>query len=223
MFRYYSDRLAGERLKLCYDLAPRAVQRYLEAEIEHVQAAVRPGDRVLELGCGYGRVLAKLGPSPALLAGIDVSLASLRMADKYLRGTPGVALAAMDAVALALAPASFDLVCCVQNGISAFHADQGALLCSAVAVTRPGGRVMFFSYAEEFWEQRLAWFRIQAAHGLVGEIDEAATRDGTIVCRDGFTATTVSPSHFAELSAGLGRSVSIRTLAGASVLCEITA
>ena len=48
-------------------------------------------------------------------------------------------------------------------------------LAAAVDVTRPGGRVLFSSYAEAFWDHRLAWFRLQAREGLLGEIDEAAT------------------------------------------------
>jgi 2-polyprenyl-6-hydroxyphenyl methylase/3-demethylubiquinone-9 3-methyltransferase len=218
---YYAERLSADRLARCYEVAPPAVQRYLEAEIQHILGAIQPGDRVLELGCGYGRVLARLAPEASFIAGIDVSLASLASAaSSATRRTP-FRLAAMDATALGFRPGSFDLVCCPQNGISAFHADQRTLLESAVWVTAAGGSVQFFSYADEFWEDRVAWFRAQAAAGLIGEIDEAATGDGAIVCRDGFTATTVSPDRFRELARGLGRSVSVGVLEHASVVCEI--
>ncbi len=218
---YYEERLFAERLERCYELALPLVQRYLDAEIQHVLQAIHPGDRVLELGCGYGRVLARLAPATALLVGIDTARASLGLALRYLPDRSHVFLAQMNALYLGFAPASFDLVCCVQNGISAFHVDQRALLQEALRVTRPGGKVQFFSYAEEFWPARLEWFRLQAAHGLLGEIDEEATGEGTIVCRDGFRATTVGPTRFAELAAGLGRVVSITTIERASVVCEI--
>ena len=214
---YYTDRLSADRLARCYELAPPAVRRYLEAEILHILSAIRPGDRVLELGCGYGRVLARLAPEATFVAGIDVSLTSLARA---ARRTP-FRLAAMDAARLGFRPGSFDLVCCPQNGISAFHADQRTLIESAVRAAAPGGGVQFFSYAEEFWDSRLAWFRLQVSEGLIGEIDEAASGNGTIVCRDGFTATTVSPERFTELARGLGRSVSVSVLDHASVVCEI--
>jgi len=218
---YYADRLSADRLARCYELAPPSVQRYLEAEILHILGAIRPGDRVLELGCGYGRVLARLAPEASFVAGIDVSLPSLARAASLSERHHLFRLAAMDAVALGFRPGSFDLVCCPQNGISAFHANQRALIESSVRAAAPGGSVQFFSYAEEFWESRLAWFRLQAAEGLIGEIDEAASGNGTIVCRDGFTATTVSPERFAELARGLGRSVSVSVLEHASVVCEI--
>jgi len=221
MSSYYADRLSGDRLARCYELAPPAVRRYLEAEILHVLETIRPGDRVLELGCGYGRVLARLAPEAAFVAGIDLSLRSLALAASSRPRGPRFRLAAMDASALGFRPASFDLVCCPQNGISAFRVGQRALLEAAVAATAPGGIVQFFSYADEFWEHRLAWFRLQAAEGLVGELDEAATGGGTIVCRDGFTATTVSPGRFEDLARGLGRTVSVGVLDHASVVCEI--
>lgn len=223
MQSYYSEKLSGQRLKLCYDIAPPRVQTYLEAEIQYLLDSIRPGDRILELGCGYGRVLARLAPAATLLVGIDLSFESLRLASDYLRDYTNVALAQMNAVALGFSDGVFDIVCCPQNGIAVFQIDQRDLTLSALRVTRPGGKLLFFSYSDRFWNDRLDWFRLQAAYGLVGEIDETATRNGTIVCRDGFKATTVTPQRFAELTDGLGREVQIRTLADSSLLCEITA
>jgi SAM-dependent methyltransferase len=219
---YYSTRLSGERLRTCYELAPPAAARYLAAEIEHLCSRVPRGARVLELGCGYGRVLAELAVVAGRVVGVDTSLDSLRLATRHVKTSARVALAAMDAVRLAFPPGSFDLVSAVQNGISAFHVDRLELVHSAVRVTRPGGTVLFSSYADEFWEGRLEWFRVQAAHGLVGEIDDTVTRRGTIVCRDGFTATTVSPQQFAELGRNIGSAFELTTIAGSSLFCEIS-
>jgi len=218
---YYSSKLSAERLKSCYDVAPPSVQRYLAAEIAFVRQRIGGVSRALELGCGYGRVLRELAGSVPMLLGIDTSFASVVMACKYLGGVEGVTVAVMDAVNLGFASGSFDLVCCVQNGISAFHVDQRALVREAVRVTRRGGTVLFSSYADEFWEDRLEWFRIQARHGLLGEIDEAATGGGVIVTTDGFTATTVSEEQYRDLAQGLGRTMTVQTVAGSSVFCNI--
>lgn len=221
MGSYYAQKLAATRLQQVYDIAPDPVRRYLSTEIAYVQERMPPGCRVLELGCGYGRVLKELAPRAGVLAGIDTSLASLRMAKDYLAACADVMLVQMDAIDLAFPPETFDLVCCVQNGISAFHVDQRQLMVAAVSVTRPGGRVLFSSYAEAFWEDRLDWFRLQAQHGLLGAIDEAATGRGVIVCKDGFKATTVTPDQFRTLSQGLGDAVTVDTVAAASVFCDI--
>jgi 2-polyprenyl-6-hydroxyphenyl methylase/3-demethylubiquinone-9 3-methyltransferase len=222
-YAYYSEKLAAERLELCYELAPPRVQRYLSAEIEHVVSRLPEGGIVLELGCGYGRVLERLATVSPRVIGIDTSVDSLRLARKRLVGVTNVVVAGMNASTPGFGADTFDFVCCIQNGISSFHVDQRDLLETAIAITRPGGRVMFSSYAEEFWEHRLEWFRIQSAHGLVGQIDEVATGDGTIVCKDGFTATTVTPDQFSALARGLGQRVSVDVIDGSSVFCEISA
>jgi 2-polyprenyl-6-hydroxyphenyl methylase/3-demethylubiquinone-9 3-methyltransferase len=221
-FDYYSEKLSAERLEFCYELAPPRVQKYLSAEIEHVVSLISRDTIVLELGCGYGRVLERIATGSALACGIDTSLDSLRLARNRLASTANVVIAGMDASNPAFRTGTFDVVCCVQNGISSFHVDQRALMEAAVTLAKPTGKVIFSSYAEEFWEDRLEWFRIQSAHGLVGEIDDLATKDGTIVCKDGFTATNVSPERFSALARGLGEKVSVDVIDGSSVFCEIT-
>ena len=220
-YDYYSESLSAERLELCYRLAPPRVTQYLSAEVHHLVSLIPKGAAVLELGCGYGRVLERIAEVSSLACGIDISLDSLRLARIRLGSTANVVIAESDASNPAFGAASFDVICCIQNGISAFHCDQRALMNTAVTLAKPNGKVLFSSYADEFWEQRLEWFRIQSTHGLVGQIDESATRDGTIVCRDGFTATTVTAQQFSELANGLGENVSVKVVDGSSVFCEI--
>jgi 2-polyprenyl-6-hydroxyphenyl methylase/3-demethylubiquinone-9 3-methyltransferase len=223
MSDYYSEKLSAERLMRVYELAPPEVQRYLAAEIEFVRQRIHRSDRVLELGCGYGRVLKELAPCAAAAVGIDTSFASLQMGRGFLNGCDNCSLLQMNAVAPGFKSRQFDIVVCIQNGISAFHVDQPDLISQAVAVTRPGGRVLFSSYSDRFWPYRLEWFRIQAAHGLLGEIDENATANGVIVCKDGFRATTVGPAEFKAMTATLKLSADIAEVAESAVFCEIFA
>lgn len=218
---YYKDKLAAGRLRACYDVAPPRVRAYLEAEIAFVLERTSPSDVILELGCGYGRVLERLAPAARALVGVDTSLSSLLMARLLFGPNTNIRLAAMDAARMAFRDGAFDLTVCIQNGISAFARDQRTLFHEAARVTRSGGTVLFSSYAERFWPDRLKWFEAQSAHGLVGPIDRAATGNGVIVCTDGFRATTVSPEGFASLARGLGLVPSIFEVDGSSVFCEI--
>lgn len=218
---YYCKALSAEQLRRVYETAPQRIQQYLDAEIEYVLSRLSPADLVLELGCGYGRVLGRLAARVRCAVGIDTSRESLMLARDELRFTPNCRLLQMDAASLGFQGGSFDLTACVQNGISAFHVDGRRLIGEAVRVTRPGGLVLFSSYADAFWSERLAWFRLQAVLGLVGEIDEARTGDGVIVCRDGFTANTVRPDGFRELAAPFDADVRIFEIDGSSVFCEI--
>ena len=218
---YYVDGLSAQRLKKCYEVAPPRVRRYLEAELSHVLDHIRSSHWVLELGCGYGRILDKLAAKARTVVGIDTSPSSLELGKSLLARFPNCHLAVMDAVCLGFADAVFDVVVCIQNGISAFKVDQQALIKKSVRVTRPGGTVLFSSYASEFWSDRLEWFSLQAEHRLIGEIDWQQTRDGVIVCKDGFKATTIGPDGFRALCSSLGLVPRIEVVDGSSIFCEI--
>ncbi|MBD3335175.1 MAG: methyltransferase domain-containing protein [Candidatus Eisenbacteria bacterium] len=221
MTGYYAEKLSGERLERCYQVASPRVRRYLDSELQHALETVASGHRVLDLGCGYGRTLPAVADRAGAVVGIDSSFGNLSHGAPRLVSLSNCRLAAMDAARLAFPDAAFDRVLCLQNGISAFHVDQRELLCEALRVTRPGGLALFSSYAERFWEDRLEWFRRQAAAGLLGEIDEEATGGGVIVCRDGFRATTVTPDRFRRLAQGLAADLQVREVDGSSVFCEL--
>ena len=219
---YYSERLSAERLRRCYDLAPPRVRQYFDAEIAFVASRLRAGDTVLELGCGYGRFLKELAAKARLVFGIDTSASSLHLGAELLRDVPNCRLLQMDAFALGFRDQTFDVLVCIQNGLSAFHVDPQTVVRESVRVTRPGGLVLLSTYAAKFWPHRLEWFRLQAAHGLLGEIDEDATRDGRIICKDGFEARTISPDEFLALTSGFA--VQRRTITEvdeSSLFCEI--
>ena len=221
MKNYYSEKLAAERLKKCYEIASPRVQQYLEAEIEFVLSKISPADTVLELGCGYGRVLKRLIGKANTVVGIDTSVESLQLARKICGDSPSVLLSVMNAVSLGFRDRQFDVVLCIQNGISAFHVEQKALIREAMRVTRPGGRVLFSSYSGNFWEDRLAWFQAQAEHRLIGEIADEATGNGVIVGKDGFRAITVSPADFLRLTSELQIHPTITEVDRSSIFCEI--
>jgi 2-polyprenyl-6-hydroxyphenyl methylase/3-demethylubiquinone-9 3-methyltransferase len=221
MSSYYSENLSGRRLQRCYELATPRVRRYLRAEIDHVRSRLSPDDDLLELGCGYGRVLFELAGHARQLVGIDTAPQSLDLAK---RSTPPGLLACrfidMDAVAMTFRDDQFDVVICLQNGIAAFGVDREVLVREAVRVCRPGGRVMFSSYAPGFWRHRLEWFELQAAHGLLGAIDRENTRDGVIVCKDGFRAGCLDEEDFRELWHRLGFVPEFSEVDGSALFCE---
>jgi len=221
MTSYYASFLSGQRLKKCYDIAPPRIQRYLKAELDFVLDRISPEGWTLDLGCGYGRIIPDLMKKARGVVGIDNSLPNLALARLRLKGLEEFHLLAMDAGRLGFAPGVFSNVVCIQNGISAFKVEPNQLIKEAVRVTRPDGMILFSTYADAFWEDRLDWFRLQARQGLVGEIDEDKTQRGTIVCRDGFRATTFSPDDFRELARGLEVEVEIAEVDRSSLFCLI--
>jgi SAM-dependent methyltransferase len=221
MSNYYSRKLSAARLCKCYEIAPPRVRQYLEAEIDFVLDNIKPLDRVLELGCGYGRALGRFIEKSGMVVGIDTSYESLALARETIGDSPECCLAEMDAARPGFADGCFDLVACIQNGISAFKVDRLNLIRESLRVTRIGGTALFSSYSESFWSDRLEWFEIQAGHGLVGEIDYDATGDGVIVCKDGFRAETISPGEFGNLVSGFEVESIITEVDNSSIFCVI--
>jgi 2-polyprenyl-6-hydroxyphenyl methylase/3-demethylubiquinone-9 3-methyltransferase len=223
MSHYYSESLSGKRLKLCYDLAPPRVQQYLDEEKKCICERIKPGDYVLELGCGYGRVLKELAFKTDYIFGIDNSWHSLHFGQEtYLSSDAGV-LICMDAKILGYHENQFDIVFCIQNGISALNVDPALLIQEAIRVTKPSGKVLFSSYSDKFWNDRMDWFKIQSEHGLIGEIDHELTGEGVIICKDGFKATTFSTAQFESLISIMKREYRIFEVDESSIFCEIIA
>jgi len=219
---YYENRLAADRLRRCYEIAPPRARRYLKAETAHVLGLIKAGDLVLETGCGYGRIMAELAAKAGMVAGVDTSRASLADGRRWLTGLPSCRFIQADALRLPFPDHAFDVVACLQNGISAFHVEPERLIAEGLRVTKSGGRLVFSSYSEKFWEHRLAWFELQASEGLIGEIDYAKTGAGRIVGTDGFTATTVGPEEFRRLTASFPAKTVIYEIDDSCVFCEIT-
>ena len=218
---YYSQKLSDERLRLCYELACPRVKRYLHSEIQFVLERIKSTDLVLELGCGYGRVLQKLVPKARMAVGIDTSHESLLLAQEMNRGSNPYRLFQMNAVSLGFRSQLFNVVICIQNGISAFNVNQRELLSESIRVSSLGGTVLFSSYSERFWRHRLEWFKMQSEHGLIGEIDYHATGNGVIVCKDGFKATTVSHDDILSLTSDFDVDAKITEVDGSSIFCEL--
>lgn len=152
---------------------------------------------------------------------INCSVSSIIKGRQVLNYIGHCHLLVMNAIQLGFADQVFDRVLCIQNGISAFHIDPRILIRETVRVVKPGGSVIFSTYADEFWSFRLKWFRLQADAGLVGEIDFEKTGNGVIVCKDGFTAKTVRSKEFKEYAEGIKAEIRIEEVDQSSIFYEI--
>ncbi|MCK5238912.1 MAG: class I SAM-dependent methyltransferase [Candidatus Thorarchaeota archaeon] len=221
MGQYYTESLSAERLKRCYEIAPPRTIQYLEAEAQYVLSYISSNDRVLELGCGYGRFLEQLVAVCQSVVGIDISLGNLIMAERTLGSNHHLGLVQMNSSTLGFSDGEFDAVLCIQNGISAFKIDPLVLIRESIRLTRPEGVCIFTSYSDKFWKPRLDWFRLQSEEGLLREIDWDATQNGVIVCKDGFRATTYRPEDFRKFADIIGVESNIVEIDGSSICCVI--
>ncbi|MBI1797704.1 MAG: class I SAM-dependent methyltransferase [Candidatus Eisenbacteria bacterium] len=114
------------------------VRRFREV-LAHADLA--PGQRVLDLGCGwaYGTHWARgLG---CTAAGIDLGLDQLRWARAALDPDRGLGLAQANAAALPFRDRAFDRAVSVEMMEHVFRPDRARVLAEIARVVKPGGRV----------------------------------------------------------------------------------
>lgn len=116
-----------------------------EADARHETAALREilalaqDDRILDLGCGWGRHLTLLEAAGHDVTGVDLSFHLLRQVPR-----PRPRLAAADMRALPFANAAFDAVLNLATSLGLFLDDDDALasLREVRRVLPPGGRLL---------------------------------------------------------------------------------
>jgi demethylmenaquinone methyltransferase/2-methoxy-6-polyprenyl-1,4-benzoquinol methylase len=118
----------------------------------------RPGDRVLDLGCGTGK-LGELLAANCRVVGVDVSSEMLRLAARDRHGGAGFVQAS--AFRLPFRPATFDG--CVSGFVLRNLDDLPAAFAEMARVLRPGARVALV----DITEPRGRWFRA-AFHAWFG-------------------------------------------------------
>ena len=112
-----------------------------------VQDYVRPGRRVLEIGCGTGTLTARMAERGAMVTGIDASPRMLAEAEKKVAGgswKERVTLKYMDAALIGdrLPPGSFDLIVSTLVFSELPPAEQEYVLEACGKLLAPGGRIL---------------------------------------------------------------------------------
>ncbi len=140
-------------------------------------APERPAGTALDLGCGTGVMLDRLGRRFPRVLGLDLSQEMLEGFDlSRLRAGLSVALLRGDMGALPLRSGSVDVVVCR----SALHhmQDEAAVLAEIARVLRPDGRLVLGEPANDNLLTRAAraWVRRRPSYGKIHTIDRAYTR-----------------------------------------------
>ncbi|AXE84017.1 class I SAM-dependent methyltransferase [Streptomyces sp. Go-475] len=109
----------------------------------------RPGQLVLDAGCGRGATTARLGAAGCRALGVDVQPAQIDQARRRFGGVPGVRFAVADATALPpraaelpLTDGSFDRVHCLEAAFHFGHEGRRSFLNESFRLLRPGGRLV---------------------------------------------------------------------------------
>lgn len=208
MSNYYAENLNSAKLFQVYQTRYPRIEQYFREEIDFVRKDLHGNENVLEVGAGYGRIIKELAPSVKRIVGIDISEGSVELGNDYIKDCKNASMQVMDAYNMEF-DEEFDVVLCLQNGLSAIKGKQSDLINQCMKVLKPGGIAYFSTYSSRFWDNRLEWFREQSEKGLLGEIDTEKTKDGVIVCKDGFVGITFSEDDFRKLGQESGYEYSV--------------
>ena len=221
MTNYYSKSLSGKNLQRCYEIAPPRIKKYLLEEINFVKTQITTSSNLLELGCGYGRIFPYLHKDVAKITGIDISRENIQYGRKLQESLLNVEFIEMDVSSLKFENDMFDIVLAIQNGLSAFKVDISKLLKECIRITKNNGKILLSSYSDKIWDERLHWFDLHEKERLIGEIDYKKTKNGEIVCKDGFRATTFTKKDFENLTENLEQEIIVTEVDNSSIFCII--
>jgi len=143
--RKFAESVGYDPVKL--DRLPRgAWESFTGAGNPQPYVALRPGEKLLDLGCGAGLDLClyaeRIGPTGKLY-GLDLARPMLEKARENLRqaGVDNVTWLHAPADAIPLPDAAVDIV--TANGIFNLSPDKDAVMREVARVLKPGGRTVF--------------------------------------------------------------------------------
>jgi SAM-dependent methyltransferase len=108
-------------------------------------ARVRPGDRVLDIGCGTGQSTREAAHAAGVL-GVDLSPSGIDYARRLSEGLPNVTFEQADAQTHHFPPEHFDV--CISRFGTMFFADPVAAFTNIGRALRPGARLVLLVWQE---------------------------------------------------------------------------
>ncbi len=140
-----------------YDRAARIYDRlwagYVRETLDLLAsvARIRPGERVLDVGCGTGTFARRLVSADVQVAitGVDMSAGMLAEARRKAAGAPNVRFVQASAEALPFPDAAFDVV--VSSSALHYVPDPAQAVCEMARVLRPGGRLALLDWDRGRW------------------------------------------------------------------------
>jgi SAM-dependent methyltransferase len=150
--RYWNE-VMGPQWAALDDVLSAQIRPLGLAAMKHLD--VRPGERVIDVGCGGGETTAELGrrvgPNGRVL-GIDISEPLGEHARKNTAGMQQVEIRIADAQTASLESGEFDALFS-RFGVM-FFADPAAAFANLLGALRPGGRIAFVCWGaptENLW------------------------------------------------------------------------
>lgn len=173
---------------------PKLLEDFFTQDLTYVKCAERVGSEVLEVGCGFGRLIPAIARNAKSVTGIDFSDLQLLHAGEEINGLPNARVLKMHAEALTFPDASFDTALCMNSTLGNMPGIEQAVLNEMTRVVRRGGDVVARVFADTE-EVRQAQYENYARLGLTNVRDIGSA----VVSDEGFYSRRFSEETLREL------------------------
>lgn len=178
---------------------PALIETVVQADVDYIIKKLSHDLDVLEVGCGFGRLVEELSKISKNVIGIDFSETQLSEARKKVGHLPNVELHNMHAEQLGFPNDTFDVVVCLNSSLGNMPGIETEVVKEMVRVAKPGGLIVVHVFANTpaLKEAQFANYR---RLNLVNIQDHG----DAVVTDEGFYSRRFSKQDLEELFAGAG-------------------
>ena len=133
---------------------PKQIQDFLNGEIKFINEHIKPSSSILEIGCGYGRLLNILAENAKEVTGIDFSEFEIDEAKKFIK-KDNIKLELMNAKELDFPNDSFDYVVCLDATFGNMPKIESEVIKEMSRVCKRGGEIIISVFSEEAKEVQI--------------------------------------------------------------------
>jgi ubiquinone/menaquinone biosynthesis C-methylase UbiE len=173
---------------------PILLKNFFGQDITYIVETLESGKDVLEVGCGFGRLLPALAKKCKTVTGIDFSDLQLSQAKEGSASLSNVTLLKMNAESLEFADNSFDISLCMNCTLGNMPGIEKQVIQEMIRVTKPGGRVVIRVFADTK-EVRAAQYENYKRLKLM-KIEDKGT---AVVTEEGFYSRRFSETDIRDL------------------------
>lgn len=134
--------------RMINDKAPELIQEFLDGEIRFITKHIKPYSSILEIGCGYGRLLRILAKNSKNVIGIDFSKKMIESSRENLKNLKNVDVILMNADNLSFKDNSFDYVVCLDASFGNMPKIEQKSLNEMKRVCKKDGEIIISVFSE---------------------------------------------------------------------------
>jgi len=195
------------------------IKDWLKKETTYLENNIRPGSKILDFGCGFGRHMKLLARSAKKVVGIDINIDMIKKAKANLHKFKNVELFVQDAKKLGFPSNSFDYVICMTNTFGNIPEIQLRAVREMKRVCKKNGRILISVYSSNALEIRKKDYKKVGLHiTYIKGIKE----DGIIYTREGLVSEQFTKPLLQRIFEKAGIKNKIFELNSISFLCVLT-